>query len=131
MRTSFWLAGAALCAALAGGPARAAVSADNFLLRDTGDLVTLCSADRSDPLYTAASNFCHGFAVGVYRVLAEEDGADPALRLFCLPDPEPTRTQALAAFILWAKSNAPDMTKPATDGIALFLSEQYPCPGKR
>jgi hypothetical protein len=130
MRTVYWLAAVSLCAALSAGPARAAVTADDFLLRNTGDLVALCSADKSDPLYTAASNFCHGFAVGVYRVLAEEDAAYPALRFFCMPAAAPTRSQALAAFILWAKSNAADMAEPPEDGIVVFLSEEYPCPGK-
>ena len=64
-----------LCSALCGGAAQAAVTEDSFLVRNTGDLVDLCSAAPTDRLYTAASNFCHGFTVGVFRVLQEQDMA--------------------------------------------------------
>jgi hypothetical protein len=81
------------------GSARATVTEQNFLVRNTGDLVALCSASQSDPLYTAAVNFCHGFAVGVFRVVAEEDAARQSGKVICLPNPPPSRNQALAAFV--------------------------------
>ena len=84
---------AVICAAASLGSARAAVSTDNFLVRNTGDLVDLCSAANTDTLYTAAVNFCHGFAVGVFRVLQEEDQARASGRLFCLPQQAPSRTR--------------------------------------
>ena len=60
-----------------------AVTQDQFYLHSTGDLAALCSASTSDPLYTAAINFCHGFGVGTYGVLAAMQQADPKLQLFC------------------------------------------------
>ena len=39
-----------------------AVTQDNFLARDTNDIIELCSAQADDPLYTAAVHFCHGYA---------------------------------------------------------------------
>ena len=125
MQVTPWASAIAVLAVL--GPARAAVTEQNFVLRDTGDLVALCSASQSDPLYTAAINFCHGFAVGVFRVVHEEDAARRSGKIICLPNPPPSRNQALAAFVQWANADPSRLSQPADDGIAGFLSQQYPC----
>ena len=116
-----------LAAALTPGTSKAAVTEGDFLVRTTGELVNLCSADRSDPLMTAAVNFCHGFAVGVYRVLAEEQAAQPGAKLFCIPNPMPTRNETISAFVEWAKANPSHLSQPAADGIADFLGQRFPC----
>ena len=82
-------------------------------------------------MYTAASNFCHGFAIGVFRVLQAEDMARRSNHLFCLPDPAPTRNEALAGFVRWARADANRTAERPADGIATFLSQQYPCPRGR
>src|SRR5574340_10618 len=99
--------GASLCAAIVlPGQARAALSADNFQLRNTGDLVAVCSAAPTDPLATAATNFCQGFVVGVVRVLQEVDAARPKSRaMFCFPANPPTRSAGIATFIRWANAD--------------------------
>ncbi len=131
MRIGYWYPALALCAAMSAGSARAAVTEDNYLIRNTGDLVELCTAAQSDPMFTAAINFCHGFAVGVFRVLQEQDAARRSNHLFCLPNPMPTRSEAIAQFVQWAKADASRMAGTAADGIATFLSMQYPCPRGR
>jgi hypothetical protein len=126
MRTKRWLPLVAVCAVTSTGSAQAAVTQDSFLLRNTRDLVDLCSAVQADPLYTAAVNFCHGFAVGVFRVLQEEEAAHQS-PMFCLPEPAPTRTESIARFMQWANAEPSRLAQSAPDGIALFLSQQYPC----
>ncbi len=127
-----WIVSLSLCAAAMPGYVRAAVTADDFLLRNTGDLVALCSAAPTDPMSTAALNFCHGFGVGVVRVLQETDAADRSRRpMFCLPSNGPSRNEAVAAFVQWANASPSRLAMPATDGIAAFLAAQYPCPGKQ
>jgi hypothetical protein len=116
---------AAYCA-----PNRAAVTQDTFLLRSTGDLIELCTAAASDPMGTAALNFCHGFSLGVYRVLDEMEMAHK-IRGFCMPDPMPTRNEALAGFVQWAKANPDELATSPQDGIAAFLEKQYPCPRRK
>jgi hypothetical protein len=101
MRISSWLAVPTLCAAIAAAPARAAVSEDNFLVRNAGDLVAVCTAAQADPLYTAAVNFCQGFTIGAFRVLQEEEAAERPPHMFCLPDTLPTRTEAIANVVQW------------------------------
>ena len=111
------------------GPASAALSQDSFLLRNAGDLVELCSAPQTDPLYTAAVNFCHGFAVGVYRVLNEEEAAHKSRHLFCVPEATPSRSDGIAMYVQWANANPAQLSQPPADSLALFLSERFPCPG--
>ena len=121
------LAGLAVCAAALPAAARAAVTEDTFQLRTTGDLVELCTTAPSDPMGTAALNFCHGFALGVYRVLEEENAARRMGKLFCIPEPPPTRNEALADFVQWAKASPTLISQPPADGIAAYLTTKYPC----
>jgi|ERR1700722_9424109 hypothetical protein len=121
---------AALGVAAHCGPGRAAVTEDSFQIRSTGDLVDLCTASPSDPMGTAALNFCQGFGVGAYRVLDELNRARKT-PMFCMPGTLPTRNEALASFVRWAKSNPDQLGAAPQDGIAAFLSSQYPCGHKK
>jgi Rap1a immunity proteins len=116
----------ALCVATAPTYGHAAVTEDEFLVRTTGDLVDLCKAVSADPYYTAAINFCHGFSVGVYRVLEAENEAKPR-RMFCVPEPAPHRADAIAGFVQWMDANPDEKTHAPADGIAAYLQKQFPC----
>ena len=112
------------------GTGHAAVMEDMFQMRDTSDLVGLCSASQADPLYVAAIHFCQGFGSGAYGVASEYEGARRRARLFCPPgaDQRPNRNTATAEFVQWA-SALPDVLRlPATDGVMRFLSDRFPCP---
>jgi hypothetical protein len=77
---------------------------------------------------TAALNFCHGFTLGVYNVLTEENAAKRMGKLFCMPDPAPTtRNQAVADFVQWAKATPQAMTQSPADGVTGYLVSKYPC----
>lgn len=128
MSIRLWFLGLGLAVGAALPVAHATVTETTFQVRTTGDLVELCGTAPTDPMATAALNFCHGFGVGVFRVLQEEAAAAPSRRLFCVPNPPPTRNQVFAAFVRWAKSQPAVMAQQPQDGIARFLSVQYPCP---
>lgn len=110
---------------------RAAVTEDMFQMRDTSDLVGLCSAGQGDPLYVAAIHFCQGFGSGAYGVASEYEGARSQARMFCPPgaDRRPSRDAAVAEFVQWANARPDAMRLPVTDGLLRFLSERFPCPG--
>jgi len=127
MLSRHMLTGIALYAAAMSATGHAAVTEDSFLLRSTGDLIELCGTAPTDPMGTAALNFCHGFALGVYRVLEEENAAKRVGKLFCIADPVPTRNQAVADFIAWAKADQAVMSQPAADGVMAYLVKKYPC----
>lgn len=120
------LAIAATVACLA--PAQAAVTEDNFLARTTNDLVAVCGAEQTDPLYTAAVNFCQGFTIGSYQVLGEIIAANPKIRLFCVTEPVPSRNETVAAFVTWAQAHPEVGGKLPAEGVAAFLANRFPCP---
>lgn len=102
-----------------------------FTAPTTGALADLCSqTSRSDMLMTtAAQNFCHGYLLGAYQVLAEINRAQPK-PFFCIPNPSPTRNEAIAAFLSWAKGNSSAAGLPPADGVYEFLVQHFPCPAK-
>ncbi len=115
--TVFWLT-----------PVKAAVTEDNFLARTTNDVVAVCAAEQTDPLYTAAVNFCEGFAIGSYQVMQEIFAAEPKARLFCVPEPGPSRNETIAAFVTWSRAHPELGGKPPTESVAAFLAGRFPCP---
>ncbi|HEX5326850.1 MAG TPA: Rap1a/Tai family immunity protein [Acetobacteraceae bacterium] len=128
-----WLGatGAVCCLAAAlSGSAHAAVTEDNFQLRNAGDLVAVCSADPSDRLMTAAVNFCHGFAIGVLRTLQDQQTAMRS-KLFCITEPPPTRSETITRFVEWAKSRPDVLQQKPEDAVLAYLRAQFPCAARR
>jgi hypothetical protein len=112
----------------ASGVRAAPVSKDDFQVATTANLVSLCAADAADPFYTAARNFCHGFAVGTYRVIATEMAASRSKhKMFCPPAETPSRDQAISSFVQWASARPKTLELSPTDGIVEYLSMQFPC----
>ncbi len=108
------------------GSVRAALTEADFHVQTARDLVALCSPAQSDPLATAAINFCQGFAVGVYQTLSEQQAA-MRQKLFCTPQPMPSRNQAIADFVSWANANPSAMSEQPADAILHFLTVRSPC----
>jgi hypothetical protein len=122
-------ASAALSAGLVLPAARAAVTQDNFPPKTTADLVALCSAQKDDPLATAALNYCHGFAEGAVEIALSYSAVGPqSHRPFCLPSPAPSHDQAVSDFSTWANGDPKRLAQPAAVGLISFLIDHYPCP---
>ena len=102
-------------------------SETDFQVRNTGDLVRLCEAVPSDATGIAALHFCHGFTVGAYQYHQIVAAAENKRPLFCEPKPRPTRNEAIAGFISWAKQNPGAMDTPPVEGIFRYLAQHYPC----
>jgi len=71
------------------------------------------------------------FEVGVYRLLAAPEAMWGGAKLFCMPNPLPTRSEAIRAFVEWANANPSRMSKTPTGAFAEFLSQRYPCANAR
>ena len=103
-----------------------------FRVPTTTALAELCADTSSGniTMTTAAQNFCHGYLLGAYQILAQVNAArgTPA---FCIPKPAPTRNQAIAEFVSWAKANPSDAGLPPADGVFEFLAQRFPCPAGR
>ncbi|MGD0108083.1 MAG: Rap1a/Tai family immunity protein [Rhodopila sp.] len=118
----------AIASMIASGARAAPVTREDFQVETAANLISLCSAAETDPLYTAARNFCHGFAVGTFRVLATEEAAMKTKRkMFCMPATQPTRDQAIAGFVQWASDRPKPLAGSPTDAIAAYLAAAYPC----
>jgi hypothetical protein len=128
VRLGLWTGGVLLFAMTSTSFAQTPVSQDMFQLRNTGDLIALCSSNQSDPLFTASVNFCHGYVLGVIHVLEREEAAAPKARMFCMPNPMPTRQDGITNFIGWGRDNPGQMSTHPSDGVATFMTQRYPCP---
>lgn len=127
-----YVATVAIATVVSSAAQAASVSQDDFLLATTANLVSLCTAAETDPLYTAARNFCHGFAVGTYRLMATVEAASTSKRkLFCVPESRPTRDQAITEFVQWARGRPKTLASSPTDGIIEYFIGQYPCTDQR
>ncbi len=107
-------------------PATAATPA-NYDVRTAADLVAICSTEPGDAVASAATGFCHGYVVGVYRTLEEIQQAKPSSRMFCPPAVRPSRTQAIAAYVAWTRARPEELAKVPMESITDYLAASYPC----
>ena len=104
-----------------------ALTREDFLVNTTKDLVKLCSASESEPLHQAAIGFCHGYTVGAYHYHQAVTPDSGRSGLFCFPEPQPTRTEAIQMFLAWTKENPQHMNERPVDSIFRFLGTKFPC----
>jgi len=114
-----------LAVALLASGVAAAVDSSDFQLRDTNDLVRVCSVPADNPLYANATGFCHGVLTGAFRYY-EATVAAPN-RFVCPPSPQPTRATVMNGFVAWAKANSKYMKEQPVDTLFRYLAETYPC----
>lgn len=106
-----------------------AAAESDFQVRTTTDLVRLCSVQESDPTFAAASHFCEGFMVGVFRVLEKKETTQSKKKMsFCRRARIPSRHEVITAFVAWAKADRQRLALPANREITSFLTRRYPCP---
>lgn len=109
------------------GLAKADVTRDDFMDKKTRNIINLCSANPEDPHYREAIHFCHGYLVGAYDFHTAQTNNKPELRLFCPPSPRPTRNEAIAEFVAWAKQHPEFMDEMPVETEFRFLIEKWPC----
>jgi hypothetical protein len=104
-----------------------AVSENDFKADTTEQIVNLCTADPGEPLYQQAVNFCHGYLVGAYKYYEAAHSGPNAPKFVCLPDPQPTRDQAIQMFMEWANAHSQYMKESPVETEFRFLMEKWPC----
>jgi len=112
--------------ACAGLPAHA-VTPDQFVVHDTRDMIEICSTAKTDPLYTAAANFCEGYLVGAYHYQEALYSGPGIKQVVCFADPKPSRNEVIAKYVDWAKAHTEYGKDRAVDTFSKFLAETYPC----
>jgi len=104
-----------------------AVSENDFEAKTTQNLINLCTAAPDDPLYPQAINFCHGYLVGAFHYYQASSSGPKAIKLVCMPDPQPTRNDAIKMFIDWAKAHPQYLNEKPVETEFRFLMETWPC----
>jgi hypothetical protein len=104
-----------------------AVSENDFKAGTAEQIFNLCTANPDEPLYQQAVNFCQGYLVGAYKYYEAEHSGPNAPKFVCLPDPQPTRDEAIQMFIEWAKAHPQYMKESPVDTEFRFLMEKWPC----
>ena len=104
-----------------------AVTDEDFVVKTTRSLLNLCTVSAEDARYKEALHFCHGYLVGAYHYYVASVSGPNAKRLFCPPDPPPTRNAAIAAFVAWAQARPQYMNDAPVETEFRFLTETYPC----
>jgi hypothetical protein len=104
-----------------------AVSVKDFEAQTTEEIINLCTAAPSDPLYLQSVNFCQGYLVGAYKYYEAAHSGPNAPKFVCLPNPPPERMDAIAMFIEWVKSHPQYMKESPVDTEFRFLMEKWPC----
>jgi hypothetical protein len=116
-----------LIAAAMAAPASAQLE-QHYSVDTAADLVALCSVEPGDETYVAAINFCHGYGHGAVQYHLIQAAAMPELRVFCVPDPAPTRAEVRRGFLSWIETNPDYLTVEALDALFTYLGRTYPCP---
>jgi len=98
---------------------------DHYQLRDTRDLVTICSTSSSAADYATAVAFCHGVLAGAWGYYIASTA--PLDREICSSDTTLTRAKVADAFVAWAKARPQYMQSSAVDTLFRFAGESYPC----
>jgi hypothetical protein len=117
----------ALLATLMSAPRASAVTQADFLVRNTRNLIDLCTAPADDPLRVAAVHFCTGYLVGAYHYHDSLYSGPDSRPLVCPPDPKPTRQQAITDFVSWVKAHPQYDNDRPVDTMFRFMVEKWPC----
>jgi hypothetical protein len=108
------------------GLARAVTDGD-FEVKTTQNLVNLCTASVDDPRQKEAIHFCHGYLVGAYAYHVAEHSGPEGKGLVCLPNPPPSRNEAIAMFLEWVKAHPQYMAETPVETEFRFLIDKWPC----
>ena len=104
-----------------------AVSEKDFRAETTQDLINLCTATPDDPLCPHAINFCHGYLVGAFAYYEAASSGPKGTKLVCVPEPRPTRNEAIKMFIDWVKAHPQYLKDKPVETEFRFLMEKWPC----
>ena len=104
-----------------------ATNQDDFLVRNTADIVALCSTAPGDPLYIPAMNFCQGYLVGIYQYQDDFFHGAGLTPVVCPPAPKPTRNQTVMDYLAWSKAHPQYANDLAVNSFMKFLVDTWPC----
>jgi hypothetical protein len=88
--------------------------------RQPKGFVALCTADKTDPLGTAALNLCHGYVRGAIDLQKTYAAAERRPVVFsCLPTPRPSFNEGQKRVAQWAASDPLHHLHPLTGAVRM------------
>lgn len=117
-----WLLALVWMACLVVPIAAHAVDKEDFHIDEAQDLVDVCTTPQTDPLYEAAMGFCHGYSVGAWQYYLAA-----GRKFLCVPQPPPSRQEAIDGFIDWAAKHPQYMQEGAVQTLFKYLADAFPC----
>jgi len=101
-------------------------SPEDFEVHTANELFDVCTIDPGHSDHNLALGFCYGFFEGATHY--DDALASSALHkdIVCAPD-EVTRTQAVAVFTQYIKTNPQYGIEPPIDAIFRALIDKWPC----
>jgi len=103
------------------------VTKSDFQVKNTQSLLNLCNVNTDDPLYGQALHFCHGYLVGAFHFYKVSRLGPKSEHLVCVPEPAPSRNDAIDQFISWANAHPEHMHEVPVETEFRFLIETWPC----
>lgn len=99
---------------------------EDFVLDSTQDLVDVCGAPASDPLYQEAKIFCIGYIAAAIDY-HDEIAKAPDLGPVACAETEVTRNDVIGVFLEWSAKNPQHMKAPPVESLLRAAAEKWPC----
>ena len=103
-----------------------AVTAEDFDLLTTEDLVKVCSVSADDPLYSSARSLCLGYVAGVMHYHDELTKGPEFDPLVC-PKGDVSRDEVVDVFLAWAKKSSGKMKVVPVHSVIQASEAKWPC----
>ena len=103
-----------------------AVTAEDFDLLTTEDLVKACSVSADEPLYGSARSLCVGYVAGVMHYHDELTAGAEFDPLVC-PKGDVSRDEVVDVFLAWADKNPDRMEDIPVHSLVRAAEAKWPC----
>ncbi len=103
-----------------------ALTAEDFDLLTTRDLVRVCSVSADDPMHDNARSLCLGYVAGVMHYHDELTKGAEFDPLVC-PKGDVSRDKVVDVFLAWAKKNSGKMKVVPVHSVIQASEAKWPC----
>jgi hypothetical protein len=98
----------------------------DFAVETAQNLLDLCSADPSNPLYDEALQFCAGFFEGMKHFHDQMSAGPDVRRIVCAPS-DVTLQDAIDMYVAYARANPQFLNEDPADNVARAAMATWPC----
>jgi hypothetical protein len=100
---------------------------DDYQLDSSGDLLDICTVDKSNVQYWEARAFCLGYFTGGIHLHDALAASNDFPRIACAPEGT-TRNEVVAAFVAYARAHPEYLNEQPMDTVFRAVNNKWPCP---